>query len=181
MAFLFRRRTFFLLAGAAALVIWSAPKPWLFVAGCLVALAGEGIRIWAAGTIHKAQEVTSSGPYALVRHPLYVGSFLIAIGYFLMSGRWQAFAVGVPLFLVLHWAAVMIEERMLLALFGDEYTVYSRAVPRLFPRWRSIPSQPRMKREGPGFSWSRALYNREPFNIACVLIISSLMAARLLG
>src|SRR5262249_41206530 len=132
-AFLFRKRTFFLLAGGAALLFWARPQPLPYLLGLALAAAGVAVRLWAAGTIHKARQVTVAGPYAWVRHPLYVGSFLIANGYFLMSGRWQAFAVGIPLFLLLHTAAVHIEEAMLVAIFGDEYLQYRRQVPQVLP------------------------------------------------
>jgi hypothetical protein len=49
-------------------------------AGLLVAVAGECLRVWAAGHLEKGREVTRSGPYRFVSHPLYAGSMLIAIG-----------------------------------------------------------------------------------------------------
>ena len=51
------------------------PRPGLYAAGLVLAVLGVGIRLWAAGTIHKGREITISGPYAWVRHPLYVGWF----------------------------------------------------------------------------------------------------------
>ena len=65
----------------AGLVLWLAqPTPRTLLAGAVIALLGEGIRIWAAGHLEKGREVTSSGPYALTRHPLYLGSSVIALG-----------------------------------------------------------------------------------------------------
>jgi hypothetical protein len=130
------------------------------------------VRLWSAGTIHKARQVTVAGPYAWVRHPLYVGSFLIACGYFLMSGRWQAFAVGIPVFVLLHWAAVHIEEAMLLALFGDEYAHYRRRVPQVLPYRRPQWMEA-------SFSWDRVLYNREPLHILGVVVMAGLFALRM--
>jgi len=61
-----------------ALVFWLAePSKATIAAGTAVAIAGEGIRIWAAGHLHKSREVTSSGPYRWLAHPLYVGSSMI--------------------------------------------------------------------------------------------------------
>ena len=51
------------------------------VLGTGMALAGLAIRSWAAGTLHKMKELTRSGPYAMVRNPLYVGSFFMMFGF----------------------------------------------------------------------------------------------------
>jgi protein-S-isoprenylcysteine O-methyltransferase Ste14 len=160
------------------MLIWARPRAPMFAAGLLLAAAGEAVRIWAAGTIHKSRKVTVSGPYAWVRHPLYVGSFLIMTGYSLMCGRWEALAIGVPLFVLLHGAAVVVEEKMLLVLFGEAYAEYSGRVPRLIPR----PPSPGQAPAGSSrsFSWRRVLYNREPFNVACVVVLSLLFALRLM-
>ena len=54
--------------------------PWVVVGVSLVVL-GVAIRSWAAGTLHKMKELTRSGPYAMVRNPLYVGSFFMMFGF----------------------------------------------------------------------------------------------------
>ena len=157
----------------AALLFWARPRPLPFGCGLGLAALGAAIRIWAAGTIHKSRRVTVTGPYAWVRHPLYAGSFLIANGYFFMSGLPEAFLIGIPLFALLHWAAIVIEERMLLALFGEEYAAYSRRVPRVLPT-----RLPRAMGEG-SFSWSQVFYNREPLHLLGVVILSALFALRM--
>src|SRR4029077_16688035 len=48
--------------------------------GMSIAAGGEGIRIWAAGHLRKSREVTVSGPYRFVAHPLYVGSSVMGVG-----------------------------------------------------------------------------------------------------
>jgi len=48
--------------------------------GLLIAVVGELVRVWAAGHLEKSREVTRSGPYRWTRHPLYVGSTIIALG-----------------------------------------------------------------------------------------------------
>ena len=68
-----------LVVGAAA--FWLA-RPTLdtVAAGALIAALGEALRIWAAGHLHKSREVTSSGPYRWLGHPLYVGSSIMGVG-----------------------------------------------------------------------------------------------------
>ena len=66
----------------AALALWLArPTTFSIVTGVLIALPGELLRIWAAGHITKGREVTRSGPYQLVRHPLYLGSTIMGLGF----------------------------------------------------------------------------------------------------
>ena len=68
----------FVLALAA---LWLAsPTPHSLAIGSLIAIAGEMIRLWAAGHLEKGREVTSSGPYAFTRHPLYLGSTVMGAG-----------------------------------------------------------------------------------------------------
>ncbi len=60
---------------AGVVVLWLAEPTWRTLGvGGFVAVMGEAIRIWAAGHLEKGREVTTSGPYAFSRHPLYVGS-----------------------------------------------------------------------------------------------------------
>src|SRR5690606_23242257 len=56
------------------------PTLELVLIGASIAGAGLLLRAWAAGTIHKEEDLTTSGPYAFTRNPLYLGSFLIGIG-----------------------------------------------------------------------------------------------------
>ena len=73
------------LCGAA--VLWlAAPTTASITAGLPVAIAGELLRVWAAGHLNKSREVTRSGPYRYVAHPLYVGSSLIGAGLAIGSG-----------------------------------------------------------------------------------------------
>ena len=57
---------------------WRGRRAQSLLIGLVVALAGETLRIWAAGHIEKGREITRSGPYRYVRHPLYLGSSLMA-------------------------------------------------------------------------------------------------------
>jgi protein-S-isoprenylcysteine O-methyltransferase Ste14 len=89
-----------------------------------VATVGELVRLWAAGHIDKGREVTRSGPYRLVRHPLYAGSAIMGIG-FMIAARslWSAIVVGVYLVVALVSAA-RAEEATLDARFAGEYSAY---------------------------------------------------------
>src|SRR5215208_3082581 len=84
-AVLARRRVTLGFVVAAAAVLLADPTWASWRTGLLVALAGEAIRIWAAGHLEKSREVTRSGPYRLTRHPLYAGSALMAVGIVIAS------------------------------------------------------------------------------------------------
>src|SRR5688572_27344661 len=68
------------LAAVAALVL-ARPNAVSWRSGLVIAVVGECVRLWAAGHIEKGREITRSGPYRFVRHPLYLGSTLIGVGF----------------------------------------------------------------------------------------------------
>ena len=96
-----------------------------------VATVGELVRLWAAGHIDKGREVTRSGPYRLVRHPLYAGSAIMGIG-FMIAARSLGSAIVVGVYLVVALvSAARAEEATLDARFAGEYSAYreGRAAP----------------------------------------------------
>ncbi len=141
---------------------WFArPNPGLLAVGGALALGGLWIRGWAAGTIHKNRELTTSGPYAWTRNPLYLGSFLIGLGGVAISGgHWIWPLVFVVFFAAIYRRTIGIETRNLSALFPEEYARYADAVPVFLPRltpWREGAGA--SAREG--FGWPQYRYNRE--------------------
>ena len=111
---------------AAALALWFAAPVWGFLGiGATVAALGEAVRIWAAGHIRKAQEVTTSGPYRLTRHPLYLGSCIIGIGFAVASASVVVAAIVGGYLVVMLWVAITLEEATLRQTFGTEYDRYA--------------------------------------------------------
>ena len=111
---------------AAAVVLWLAqPSSWSLRLGLPIALAGQGLRLWAAGHLEKSREVTSSGPYRFTRHPLYLGSTLMGVGLSVAARHW-AVAALIALYLgATLWTAIRTEEAWLRATFGDTYDRYA--------------------------------------------------------
>lgn len=133
--------------------------------GLLVAVAGEAIRIWAAGHLEKSREVTRSGPYRLMRHPLYVGSSVMAAGIVIASHS-IVLAIVAGLYMVLTiTAAVRTEEAYLRRTFGDTYDRYSRSEAEPMARQFSLP---------------RVLRNREYRAVTGLAVGFALLAAKLL-
>jgi protein-S-isoprenylcysteine O-methyltransferase Ste14 len=117
------RVTLGFLLGLAAL--WLArPTPSSLAIGAAFAIFGEACRVWAAGHLEKGREVTSSGPYAFTRHPLYVGSSLIGVGFAIASGSLVVGVMVVAYLGVTLTAAVRTEEAHLTEKFGHEYPAY---------------------------------------------------------
>jgi protein-S-isoprenylcysteine O-methyltransferase Ste14 len=107
--------------------------------GLGMVLGGLALRSWAAGTLHKRTELTTSGPYGLVRHPLYIGSFMMMLGFCQLiddkENIW--FVVGPVLALYIYRA--LDEEKLLAAAFPDQWADFTRRVPRFLPR--RLPKQ----------------------------------------
>jgi protein-S-isoprenylcysteine O-methyltransferase Ste14 len=123
---------------AGALLWFARPGPGSLALGAIPVLAGEALRLWATGFLHKNDALTTAGPYAYVRHPLYLGTLAIATGFAVMA--WHPIGWGVyGLFLLVFFAYYMpykdrIEGARLESLYGDAYRRYAAAVPRLLPR-----------------------------------------------
>jgi protein-S-isoprenylcysteine O-methyltransferase Ste14 len=111
---------------APLVFILATPSRPSLALGALVGLAGEGIRIWAAGHLHKSREVTASGPYRFLAHPLYVGSSVIGAGLAIASASSIAAALIAIYLAVTLRAAIRNEEAFLRRTFGDQYDLYKQ-------------------------------------------------------
>ena len=106
--------------------------------GLAVAVLGEAIRVWAAGHLEKSREVTRSGPYRWTRHPLYVGSSVIALGIVIASRSLVLGVVAAVYMTATIAAAVRTEEAFLRRTFGETYDQYSRSAAAPMPRRFSV-------------------------------------------
>ena len=150
------------------LVIWLAdPTTATLIAGGIVGIAGEGLRIWAAGHISKSREVTSSGPYRWFAHPLYVGSSVMSIGLAIAAGSIVAALLIAVYMGATIAAAVRSEEAFLRGKFGDEYASYRAG--------RAAADAGASTRR---FSWQQALTNREYRALAGFLLVVLLLLAK---
>lgn len=150
-------------------------SPWeLLWPGALCAAGGELLRLWAVrqiGVVSRTRSdrlgpLVSSGPFALVRNPLYLGNIALWTGFALSAGLpWMAPVVILLLAFVYH-AVVRWEEGLLEARLGESYRAYAARVPRWMP---SIPSPLPRSRSGPPstpFSWRDAFFSERGTLIA---------------
>jgi hypothetical protein len=148
----------------AGIVLWLArPTPRALAIGGAIALVGEAIRIWAAGHLEKGSEVTQSGPYQLTRHPLYLGSAIIALGAAVATAHPGAMFVIGAYMIATILAAIRHEEAGMRTSFGDQYDAYaeSRAQPVERP-----------------FSLARALKNKEHKAVAGLAVVAAILWAK---
>ena len=130
---------------------------------CLaVALLGEGIRCFTVGYVPRgtsgrntkgqvAETLNTTGMYAVVRNPIYLGNFIIWFGLSLFMKLWWFTALISLFFLVFYERIIFTEERFLREKFGDEFLQWAEKTPVIIPNfknWRP-PSLP--------FSWKSAL------------------------
>jgi protein-S-isoprenylcysteine O-methyltransferase Ste14 len=120
---------------AALFLLFARPTFRTLIFGAAVSILGLLIRAWAAGHIRKNSELATSGPYAYTRNPLYLGSFLLGLGFTIGSGRWQLGIVFALLFLGIYLPVMRVESATLAQLFGEKFKKYADAVPLLLPRF----------------------------------------------
>jgi protein-S-isoprenylcysteine O-methyltransferase Ste14 len=116
----------------------------LAVCGCVLALAGAALVLWSRAELGSAWSLVpmadqgaglvTTGPYRLVRHPIYFGLSILALGQAIAFSSWPAIAVVffaiVPTFAWRAWA----EERLLADTFGERYTAYRSRTGMIIPR-----------------------------------------------
>lgn len=112
----------------------------LAVIGWILVAAGIVVRHWAALYLagHKNRQLVTSGPYALVRNPLYAGNLVATAGLVLLSESAVAGLLVLTGLTVTFLATIGYEERRLLRKFGQDYRDYKDQVPVLIPHWKSI-------------------------------------------
>lgn len=136
----------------AAIFFWLARPTWMSIAaGCLVALPGLWLRALAAGHVRKNAELTTSGPYAYTRNPLYLGSIIIALGFAVAAYNPWGGLLLIAMFLAIYLPVIRSEEEYLRNTFPG-FADYAHKVPRLLPRVTAANAEPG--------SFSRELYRK---------------------
>jgi len=139
---------------AALFLVFARPRPITLLAGVVVSVLGLLLRAWAAGHIRKNSALATSGPYAYSRNPLYLGNFLLGLGFTIGSGWWPLGILFGVLFLGIYLPVMRVESETLAQLFGESYQRYARGVPLFLPR-----VTPYMSGEGKT-EFDRSLYMR---------------------
>ena len=139
----------------AGLYLWLArPTGLSLIIGAVLAVPGLWLRGEASGHIQKNERLTTTGPYAYTRNPLYLGSLILAGAFAVAARSWWIVVAMLVIFLVIYLPVIRSEENFLRRNF-PEYTEYSARVPRLLPNWRASA------KPGEGFSWELYRKHRE--------------------
>lgn len=133
-SFLQRKRVFLGFIISLAYLLFSRPSPLLLSIGVAIAAIGLLIRAWACGHLRKKDELDVSGPYAHTRNPLYLGTFIITLGFGIASGSWWLFLLVIVYIGSIYFPVMNVEADVLRQRLGREYDEYEANVPLLIPR-----------------------------------------------
>jgi protein-S-isoprenylcysteine O-methyltransferase Ste14 len=108
---------------------------WMLATGVL--LTAAGVWLWASASTHlrratRAGGLAQTGPYAVVRHPVYASIYVLSVGLGLIFFAWTWFLV-LAAFLPLWWLECRREERELVARYGQAYETYRESTEVLIP------------------------------------------------
>ncbi len=130
---------------------WNEP---MAIAGAGLILVGLALQSWSKAVLRRNRELGTDGPYAICRHPFYLGNFVFDVGLCVLSGNWWLVAVYPVIFWIGYRPTIRYEEALLRGAFGQAHVAYSQRTPRLFPsflglarRWRSTCSLQVMLKE----------------------------------
>ncbi len=158
-----------------ALLIAALRDSRAFVPGALVSLLGEVIQLWASSHVYrKDRRLTTSGPYARVRNPMYIGRCFVILGFFVMMGNLWLCLLYIVVFAAYAHVRVLREEKFLEATFGQPYREYCSQVrpwlPGLIP-WSGA--------ERRASSWAQVCINHENFNLYMLLALLLVIRLRM--
>jgi protein-S-isoprenylcysteine O-methyltransferase Ste14 len=170
-----RSRQFVGIAFLIVLTIVGQPTPDLYYWGAGFAVLGIAIRLWASGHVKKDKVLATSGPYAFVRHPLYVGNHLITLGFCLASGLWWSFLVWIALAFFYYPQTIAHEDKLLARLFPGQWEPWAKRTRALIPRLTPYRSNQTSE-----WSFQQSLRkNGEPIIAALLLLCLYILFRRL--
>jgi protein-S-isoprenylcysteine O-methyltransferase Ste14 len=158
----------------ALLVIFADPSWTSCFIGFILVLAGEALRFWATGHLRKNEELTTSGPYAYLQSPLYLGSYIIGTGMCIMAMNPVVWILASLIFFISYVPRKQkIEWGRLEQRFGEEFFKYKRSVDYFMPRMDPYP-------DGSKHLWSFAqtIENTEHQTALVVVLVAFLIMVR---
>lgn len=168
--------------GYAILFLYLAtPRPGFFLAGILLAGLGLALRVWASGHLNKGRELATSGPYSWTRNPLYLGSFVMGLGFALAGANLWLVVLFLVLFVAVYLPVMKREERELTQAFGADFSSYRETVALFLPLGppvRTVPNPAYSVPKG-NFQWEKVISNREYNAVIGFFIVTVLIGAKM--
>ena len=172
---LFRLRSLTAIPFILIVIYFSRPTLTSVLVGAILLILGEFLRLWAVGyaggatrsrTLGAASDLVTTGPYAYVRNPLYLGNLLLSLGVCIIANVYWMIIVLLIGYFIQYLPIIASEEAYLRDFCGAAYHTYYTAVPRFIPRLRSYATP-----SAHSFSFFRALKaeKRTLTAIACVI------------
>lgn len=159
----------------AALYLWLAhPTIRSLLLGAGLVALGLALRALASGHVQKNELLTTTGPYAYTRNPLYLGSLILAVGFAIAARSLWVGLILVILFLAIYLPVIRSEEQYLAQRF-PEFADYAARVPRLLPRISTLSDS------SSAFSWALYWKHREYNATLGSLVIMAALVAKLVG
>ncbi len=112
-------------------------QPVFFIVGTVIAALGIAVRMWAAGHVKKNKVLATDGPYAYVRHPLYVGNILLLAGFSIASMLWWSYLLMAFLLWFYYPPTIAYEDSKLHDIFGEQWENWSKDIHALIPTFRN--------------------------------------------
>lgn len=120
-----------------AATLLGEPRFEMFMPGIVLIVSGVLVRLWASGHIRKNEELATDGPYAIVRHPLYVGNILILCGFALASALWWSLPLLLVILAAFYPPAIAREDSFLERTFGESWRAWRSRTHALLPLFSS--------------------------------------------
>jgi len=164
-------RALAVLIGILLVPLLARPTVWSLILGGVLVFFGESIRGWASGHLMRTQELTTSGPYAYLRDPLYLGRLLLLVGFCIMAWgyAWIILILGLGVFFFNYMPRKYRKEMTRMEdLYGEEYRQYAAYARSLLPRLKPYPKASQR-------SWSFDLFskeNREQYFLLGVMVLA---------
>lgn len=166
------------------MLAYARPTLVTVLVGINLVIAGEALRLWGVAIAGSETRTTgpvggtfliTTGPFAYVRNPLYVGNIMIYLGFGVMSyALFPWLTLAAYLFFATQYSMIVsLEELYLRNRFGAEYERYAKSVPRFLPSLRRFAKG---ENEQPELDWARGVVSEKSSLIAISLLTFALMA-----
>jgi len=152
--------------------------------GIFTSLSGELIRLYVAGYAKretsdrskklKAGFIMTHGLYSIIRNPIYIGNYLIFLGFLIFSGNILVLALGSILFFIYYYLIILAEENFLKQKFDNEYEGFLKSTPRFIPKSLKIKTPPF------NFEFKKAIF-KEKDTIFIWVVLFIILDERLCG